>query len=557
MQLTSSPRRALGLVAVGALGMSTAVLGVTGTASAAETSSSFTTASGPAVLEITADPRAQCTVIFQLDGAGGGAGIDATGSKPGAAGGRVTGKSDAINGDKFDLLVGGVGGDGTLNGPAGAGGTHADTYDGLDGYTDSTSIWGGGGGGASTVARAGDSPILAAFGGAGGLATEDDGSGGNGGQGGNGGVNTLHADGVSGTPTNTGNGVISGTVTCVTKDAIAPGAPTLRFVEAGDGAADFQFTPGSLPQDGYDSTLPAAYEYQLDGGAWKSFTPGFTGSDDLTGSVTGLTNNKKYSLAVRATSTAGNSPASAPMSVTPFRMVGAPTKATVTTGPGSLTISWAPPADATGVIGYMAWALPGAEPQSDAGLVECPELDAAARSCTIGVPVGTEYSVGIRALDANGVGDGAWLVSDVVEAAAAPSALPKSSGALSTDKGSVSTVSAGGTVTLTGGGYLPFSTVTLVMYSDPVVLGTTEADADGNISATVTLPAGISGEHTLVASGVDPSGQPHNLTMAVTVAAGAGLPNTGASIALPALGGLVALGAGGGLIFAARRRTAA
>ena len=67
---------------------------------ASPSTSSFTTASGLTQLVITADPKAQCTVTFQLDGAGGGAGIDANGATvPGAAGGRVTGTSSASNGD--------------------------------------------------------------------------------------------------------------------------------------------------------------------------------------------------------------------------------------------------------------------------------------------------------------------------------------------------------------------------------------------------------------------------------------------------------------------------
>lgn len=530
--------------------MSTAVLGVTGTASAATTTSSFTTASGMTQLEITADPMAQCTVTFQLDGARGGAGIDANGSTPGAPGGRVTGTSSAIDGDVFDLFAGAVGEDG-VNGTEGAGGAHAGALDGLSGYTDGATIWGGGGGGASSVARAGDSPILAAFGGKGGLADNGAGAGGNYDD------NTLHADGVAGTASNTGAGVISGTVTCVTKDPIAPGTPTLRSVQAGDGTATFQFTPGSLPQNGYDSVLPVTYEYSVDKVTWKPFTVGFTGSDDLTGTATGLTNMKTYSLSVRATSTAGNSAASAPMTVTPFRPVAAPAGVTAKVGVSSITISWTPPTQAEGIVDYLAFATPeGAQSSQDTVFCET-----AATSCTIAVKAGRAYNVGVVSRDALG-GDGgrafAETTTGIVPASAIPSTLPQADGPLTSSE-TDGTAVAGAEITMSGTGFLPGSTVELVVYSTPVKLGEAVVSADGSFSATVTLPEDLaSGDHHLVATGVDPDGNVRNLVVEISVTGGAAaLADTGFSAA-PVLGaGALALLAGGGLMVAARRRQAA
>jgi hypothetical protein len=67
VRLTSPRRRALGLVAVGAIGMSTAVLGVTGTASAATTSGTFTTASSGSFTQldatsVTVPDDAECVI---------------------------------------------------------------------------------------------------------------------------------------------------------------------------------------------------------------------------------------------------------------------------------------------------------------------------------------------------------------------------------------------------------------------------------------------------------------------------------------------------------------
>jgi len=117
-------------------------------------------------------------------------------------------------------------------------------------------------------------------------------------------------------------------------------------------------------------------------------------------------------------------------------------------------------------------------------------------------------------------------------------------------------------MTFVGSGYLPFSTVTLVVYSEPQVVGTVVADENGNFTVDVTIPANlVNGEHSLVATGVDAVGNPYVLRADFTVSGGiassaqpGGLAYTGASIALPMLGGLTAVGVGGGLLVAARRR---
>ena len=91
------------------------------------------------------------------------------------------------------------------------------------------------------------------------------------------------------------------------------------------------------------------------------------------------------------------------------------------------------------------------------------------------------------------------------------------------------------------------------------MLTTVVTDAPGNFSVEVTVPAGLPvGQHTLVASGVDPSGALRYITLPVTVTEdGAALAYTGADIGLPLFGGLGALAVGGGLLLAGRRRTPA
>ena len=146
-----------------------------------------------------------------------------------------------------------------------------------------------------------------------------------------------------------------------------------------------------------------------------------------------------------------------------------------------------------------------------------------------------------------------------------PATVPTSNGDLTPAAGSSDEVVAGKTMVISGTGYEPHSTVTVLIYSSPQVLTTVVADANGAFTVTVTVPAGLTaGQHTLVASGVDDLGNPRFTTLAVTVsAAGVAtvatpkLAATGADVTAPLLGGLAALAVGAGLIVASRRRSAA
>jgi hypothetical protein len=107
---------------------------------------------------------------------------------------------------------------------------------------------------------------------------------------------------------------------------------------------------------------------------------------------------------------------------------------------------------------------------------------------------------------------------------------------------SAAQVAVGGTVTVSGGGFAPGSSVALTLRSDPVSLGTTRADANGAISTRVTIPAGTSqGQHRIFATGVTASGAPRILEVAVTVR-GSQLPRTGTSVPAELLVSLLAAG---------------
>ena len=77
---------------------------------------------------------------------------------------------------------------------------------------------------------------------------------------------------------------------------------------------------------------------------------------------------------------------------------------------------------------------------------------------------------------------------------------------------------AGGTVTLSGEGFMPGATLTIQLFSTPVLLATTTADADGNYLIVVTIPPGTSpGSHEIVVSGLGPDGQIRTNTLAIEV----------------------------------------
>lgn len=552
MQLTS-PRRALGLVAVGAIGMSTAVLGVPGVAQAAPSGALETT--DPRGFTYDHDggtdtwvlPAGYCAVDWHLEGAQGGAGSGAgEDGLPGGAMDVVTYVDDATVATTYTLAPGGAGDDAADGATGGAGGTNAldAVYDGGDGNALDGAA--GGGAGAGSVVTGPDDFLLSVYGGNG------DGTDDLAGWNADGGVNHWSAP-TSELPVEVvdadgGDGAISATgILC------APATPSLWV--AGD---DRMLT--LYLSEGYGGGVPATgYQYTLDGGdTWSTLTTTLV-DGSLVGSLTGLTNGRSYTIAVRSVAANGaHSDASAPQTATAHRPIGAPGDVAVThTASGGLRITWtASPADGTfPIAGYgVGWnggQMGGPLCNSSADVLTC---DVAAAD----VPTSSLYWVTVSAFDAAG---NPGRVSDQVTANGVPSAVPTTDGDLVRPAGESGPVMSGSTVRITGSGYAPNSTVTLIIYSTPQVLATTVADGDGNIDVTVTVPDGLAaGDHTLVAAGVDAAGNAHYLTLPITVSTGtadAQLPDTGASVALPAIGGLSALAFGGGLLFAARRRGAA
>jgi hypothetical protein len=238
-----------------------------------------------------------------------------------------------------------------------------------------------------------------------------------------------------------------------------------------------------------------------------------------------------------------------PLPETPAAPTGVTAKVS---GPNAITISWKPVTSKYGVpIKYM-----GAIGTENWGR-GCWEEPRNALSCTVdGLPAGASYTV-----TAYAIGD---VMSEPGRAAAKlaiplPSSPPADAPRLKPGRGATDPV-AGGRITFSGNGYRPFSTVVLAIYSEPVVLGSAKVEADGAFTATVTLPEGYVGDHTLLASGVGADGKPRYMTLALGIGGsgggGGGLPVTGPSIVLWLLLAAGLIGGGGAILVAARPRKA-
>jgi hypothetical protein len=544
VRFASSFRRPAGLLAAATVGMSTAVLTVAGTAHAAVPTYSV---SGSGVTA--AVPAGICGVAWTVIGGSGGADSDVT---PGGPGGQLVVVMPAAAGDVFTLRPGTAGADGVASTSGAAGGTNGNGIpadQGAAGGLDADSGAGTGGGGAASTVSRGSTVILRAFGGAG--YGVDGGAGGGGTENDASGATpyldfdpTLTAEAL-------GDGAISGEgIAC------APATPNLGYADELDQALELQFSTmddGDVPTD--------HFEYTEDAGDTWSLLDGVNDDDEdgiLAATVDGLTNGTEYTVSIRAVGAGGElSDESDPVTGTPHKKATAPSNLTVVTGDGSLTVSWgASTAGTYPIAGYgvaLVWTSPNG--QSGGGTEFC-QTSPTVFTCTAPAQPGVTHRVVVVAVDSTDRhGEPAEATSGVVPAS---SVLPESDGDLTLPPGTKASVAAGKTITVSGSGYAPFSTVTVLVYSQPQILTTVVTDATGSFSVEVTVPAGLAaGQHHLVAAGVDPNGELRYLTLPITVTdGGATLAYTGADVVVPAVGGLLAVLVGAGLLLVARRRPA-
>ncbi|MFG1608043.1 fibronectin type III domain-containing protein [Actinoplanes sp. NPDC049265] len=319
----------------------------------------------------------------------------------------------------------------------------------------------------------------------------------------------------------------------VTPVAAPAGPPAGLSLSSRDGGLGLRFTP---PTDDGGSAVQT-YQVSTDGGTtWAGLTTSAGTGGTRTATVTGLTNGVSYAVRVRAVTDAGPGAAGDPATGMPG-LPAAPQNVAAVAGVSSITVSWSP---GTGndvpVTGYRVIADPGPATCRPA---------AGQTSCVLGAVAGQEYKVRVVAEAAGALETSSGPAGPVTPSAPPVTAEPPDTDlTLTTDRGDINEVSPGERLTLIGTGFAPYSTVTITLYSDPQVLATVTTDGDGAFRYTVDVPAGLSaGDHTLVAAGVDPDGNPFSRTLSVTVAGdGDQLPITGTDINRAILTWLLLLG---------------
>ncbi|MFI7544812.1 Ig-like domain-containing protein [Actinoplanes sp. NPDC049599] len=294
-----------------------------------------------------------------------------------------------------------------------------------------------------------------------------------------------------------------------TVNAAAPTAPTGVSTVAGDRRLTITFIPPT-----YTGSAPiTSYQISVDGGdTWSTLATSTGTGDTRVASLTNLQNGVPYALRLRAVNGFATGPASLPTTGTPVAPTPpidrpAPAGVTATAGTASLTVSWAA---VPGATGYTATASPGPATCTSTGT-----------SCVLGAVAGTSYTVTVTAngqgwsSPASGASNAVTPKSPDVPAAP-PDQVPTT---LTTDKGQISLAVPGQQITVIGTGFAPRSTATIILYSTPIALGTVVTDANGSFSVPVTIPAGLDpGDHTFLASGVNPAGATRQMALPVTVA---------------------------------------
>jgi titin len=278
----------------------------------------------------------------------------------------------------------------------------------------------------------------------------------------------------------------------------------------------------------------------------------FTGSIDGTYSV-------KITAKAGSVLSADSATATIPVQKT-IDLPGKPQEVKVLPGPNELVVSWKPPADlGGGVAGYhVESAMENAQSSG-------PTCDTTTElTCTInGLTAGTSYKVFVMAISKQNPAYGSdpaevnftKVLGPVASAPTPPASVPSSAGKLTAPSTSLTANQA---VTLSGSGYAAHTPIQIVVYSTPQVLKTVTTDRTGAFSTSVTMPAGLTGSHTLVAGGMGPDGAYRYLTLVVTVGSGGtagGLPVTGEALPKLVAVALLILAFGVVLIRLTRRRS--
>jgi uncharacterized delta-60 repeat protein len=173
-----------------------------------------------------------------------------------------------------------------------------------------------------------------------------------------------------------------------------PTAPSNLVATAGNGEVTISFTAAGTN----GGAAITNYEYTLNGGDnWIAFNPAVTTSPVT---ISGLTNGTSYTLQLRAVSDDGVGAASASVSFTPAILPTAPTSLSASVGDGKITLNFTP-ADINGgtAITNYQYTLNG----GSTWISFNPAVTTSPVTIT-GLTNGTEYTIKLRALNAQGAG---------------------------------------------------------------------------------------------------------------------------------------------------------
>jgi LPXTG-motif cell wall-anchored protein len=217
--------------------------------------------------------------------------------------------------------------------------------------------------------------------------------------------------------------------------AIAPNAPTIDSITAGNGSLTVAFTAGT---DGGSAITNS--KYSTDGTTYTALSPASTSSPFT---ISGLTNGTAYSVTIKAVNAIGDSAASNAGSGTP-----------VASSSGSSSTSTSTTSTST----------------------------TSTTSSTISTSTSTSTTSTITATA---------TTNTTPTASAIKPFLPKNIAAIATE-----TLSTGDEIELNAGGFQPSETVIVGFAEDPTGVSTVTASAAGRASATVEVPASKNGKVT-------------------------------------------------------------
>ena len=182
--------------------------------------------------------------------------------------------------------------------------------------------------------------------------------------------------------------------------ATVPGAPRNLAGERGNGEVTLSW---DAPDDDGGSAIER-YEYKVDSAEWVS-----TGGKSTNYTVTGLTSGQPYEFKVRAVNDVGPGAESAPVSVAPATVPGAPRNLTLTPGDKHMMLRWERPADNGGlpITGYQY-----SQREENGSFGSWISIDNSASGeanessyAVTGLKNGTVYSFRARAVNAVGPGE--------------------------------------------------------------------------------------------------------------------------------------------------------